>query len=233
MKQINELQQKFENASPEVLISWFLKEFDGKVVFASGMGAEDQVITHMIASIDTNARIFTLDTGRLFQETYDLIHVTEQKYGLKIEVIFPDTKKVEDMVREKGINLFYESIENRKLCCGIRKTESLKRALEGMDAWICGLRKEQSQTRQHLRVVERDESHGLIKVNPLINWNWDEVWDYIRKHNIPYNKLHDKGFTSIGCLPCTRAIKPGEDLRTGRWWWEMGGHKECGLHVNE
>ncbi len=185
----------------------------------------------MIAEINPKTKIFTLDTGRLFQETYDLLDLTNKKYNINIEVFFPDTEKVELMVKDKGINLFYESFENRKFCCHIRKIEPLHRALKNRDAWICGLRNEQSSSRQNTKVVEWDEQNGLLKINPLIHWSEAEVWDFIRQHNIPYNKLHDKGFPSIGCSPCTRAIKPGEDSRSGRWWWEMDGKKECGLHL--
>jgi len=221
---------EFVKASAEEILSFFLQQYKGKVVQATSMGAEDQVITNMICSIDRTARIITLDTGRLFQETYDLISRTNSHFNINIEKFFPDRKKVEKMVSEKGINLFYESIENRKLCCSIRKNESLKRALYGMDAWICGLRKDQTVTRFYNKAVEWDEQYGLLKINPLISWSEKQVWDYIRENNIPYNVLHDKGFPSIGCQPCTRAIQPGEDSRSGRWWWETSENKECGIH---
>jgi len=175
-------------------------------------------------------KIFTLDTGRLFQETYDLLDITRRKYNLPIEISFPDAMDVEEMVNTRGINLFYDSIENRKLCCFIRKTEPLARALQGMDAWICGLRRDQSVTRQQVKIVEWDSIQKKIKVNPLANWSQEEVWRYIHDHKIPYNTLHDKGFPSIGCLPCTRAVLPGEDIRAGRWWWESPENRECGLH---
>lgn len=212
------------------VLRWFLTEFDGKVAFSTSLGAEDQVIACMIASIDTSADIFTLDTGRLFPESYDLIDLTAKKYGLNIRVMFPQADKVEQMVNSSGINLFYESIENRKQCCHIRKIEPLKRAFMGLDAWICGLRHEQSITRKDIQLVEWDEANGLIKVNPLIEWSEKQVWDYIQANHIPYNKLHDQGFPSIGCQPCTRAILPGEDVRAGRWWWENPESRECGLH---
>jgi len=212
-------------------LNWFLSDFEGEIIFSSGLGAEDQVLTHLIAEINPKTKIFTLDTGRLFQETYDLLDLTRKKYKMNIEVFFPDTEKVEKMVNNQGVNLFYESIENRKLCCHTRKIEPLKRALKNRDAWICGLRNEQSLNRQNVKVVEWDEQNELIKVNPLINWTEDQVWEFIKQHNIPYNKLHDKGFPSIGCSPCTRAVKAGEDSRSGRWWWEMDGKKECGLHL--
>jgi len=228
---IKELNVRFKNeALPEVL-SYFLKEYKGKIAFASSLGAEDQVLTHLIAAIDPEAKIFTLDTGRLFQETYDLIDRTNSRYKIKMQVYFPDTQHVEEMVHEKGLNLFYESVENRKLCCHIRKVEPLRRALTGMTMWITGLRREQSLNRKGMALVEADESHaGLLKLNPLIDWTQDMVWDFIKQHNVPYNKLHDQGFPSIGCLPCTRAVESGEDFRAGRWWWEMDRKKECGLH---
>ena len=191
---------------------------------------KDQVLTEMVSKIDKNCRIFTLDTGRLFPETYNLINDTNKKYNLAIEVFFPDNQKVEKMVKEKGINLFYESIENRKECCAVRKLEPLKRAFNGLDVWICGLRKDQSVTRFYSKMVEWDEVNNLIKINPLINWTEQQVWNYIEKNNIPYNPLHKKGFPSIGCQPCTRAIEKGEDVRAGRWWWELPDQKECGLH---
>ncbi|KPK80836.1 MAG: phosphoadenosine phosphosulfate reductase [Bacteroides sp. SM23_62_1] len=229
-KLAEKLGEQFNKATAEEILTYFLTHYKGKIVQGSGMGAEDQVITRMISTIDKTTRIITLDTGRLFQETYDLIQKTNEHFGFKIGIYFPDYEKVEQMVKEKGINLFYGSLENRRLCCHIRKNEPLKRALKGMDVWICGLRKNQTITRFYNKAVEWDEQHGLIRVNPLINWTEKQVWDYIREHQIPYNVLHDKGYPSIGCLPCTRAVKPGEDPRSGRWWWEDKGPKECGLH---
>ncbi|GET29368.1 phosphoadenylyl-sulfate reductase [Prolixibacter sp. SD074] len=229
-ERINDLNEKFQEASVGEVLSWFLKEFKGKIALSSSLGAEDQVLTEMVTGIDKGATIFTLDTGRLFPETYDLIHRTNTRYGIKIKVFFPEASRVEEMVNEKGINLFYESIENRKQCCHIRKIEPLKRAFKGLDVWICGLRREQSVTRRDMKLVEWDEANGLIKLNPLIDWTEKDVWDYINENKIPYNPLHDKGFPSIGCQPCTRAIMEGEDVRAGRWWWENPDTKECGLH---
>ncbi len=228
--QIEELNQKLTGKSPKEVIALFLDEYGDNVALSSSMGAEDQVLTDMIMRINSKARIFTLDTGRLFPETYDLIDRTNKKYNTKIEVLFPDYKQVEEMVNSKGINLFYESIENRKLCCGIRKIEPLKRVFSTLDAWICGLRAGQSVTRQSVNIVEWDTNNNLIKVNPLARWSESDVWDYIKEHKVPYNPLHDKGYPSIGCLPCTRAIEPWEDVRAGRWWWENPESKECGLH---
>ena len=231
MKQnIEQLNQQFEGQSPENVLQYFLSEFNGKIALSSSLGIEDQVLTDMVIKADKSTRIFTLDTGRLFPETYSLIDKTNLKYDIKLEVLFPDYMEVEKMVKQEGINLFYNGIEQRKTCCRIRKLDPLKRAFHGLEVWICGLRKEQSITRQGVQLIEWDENNGLIKLNPLINFTEDEVWDYIKKNHVPYNKLHDQGFPSIGCQPCTRAIKPGEDIRAGRWWWENPDQKECGLH---
>lgn len=221
---------QFANASAEKILSHFLVAYKNKIALASSLGAEDQVLTDMIIKTDATTKIFTLDTGRLFPETYSLIDRTNLHYGIKIDVYFPDSTQVETMVKNKGINLFYESIENRKECCHTRKIAPLKRALQGLDMWICGLRREQSITRNDMQVVEWDASNNMLKLNPLINWSEQDVWDYLKKLHIPYNKLHDKNFPSIGCQPCTRAIEAGQDVRAGRWWWEDPEHKECGLH---
>ncbi len=224
------LNRKFKDTTPEEILSWFAAEFEGKTAFSTSLGAEDQVITHMLAGIEKPVKMFTLDTGRLFQETYDLLDITRKKYTLDIEVYFPETTRVEEMVRTKGINLFYENIENRQLCCRIRKIEPLKRALQGMNVWITGMRAEQSVTRARADLIEWDAGYEIIKVNPLILWTAEMVWLYIREWKIPVSDLHAKGYPSIGCLPCTRSIQPGEDVRSGRWWWELPEFKECGLH---
>jgi phosphoadenosine phosphosulfate reductase len=229
-EQIEALNQKYSKATAEEVLSGFLSEYKGKIALSSSLGIEDQVLTQMVCNIDKSTKIFTLDTGRLFPETYDLIHRTNHKYGIKMSVYFPDAGHIEEMVNTKGINLFFESVENRKLCCNIRKIEPLKRAFAGLDVWICGLRREQSVTRQDMQLIEWDEGNGIIKLNPLIDWTEEEVRKYIKDHGIPYNPLHDKGYPSIGCQPCTRAIFPGEDIRAGRWWWENPDTKECGLH---
>lgn len=230
-KIIGELNLKLKNKTPEEVIAYFLEKFKNKIALSSSLGAEDQVLTHMIASINKSTKIFTLDTGRCFQETYDLIDKTNKKYDIKIQVYFPDAQQVEEMVNKKGVNLFYDSVENRKLCCKIRKLEPLKRAFKGLDVWICGLRQAQSITRINTKLVEWDDKNNLIKLNPLIEWSEEQVWKYIRKNDVPYNVLHDKGYPSIGCKPCTRAINKDEDLRAGRWWWEEPESKECGLHI--
>lgn len=215
---------------PEQLLRHVVDKFADKIALASSFGAEDQVLTDMLYKVSDSPRIFTLDTGRLPQETYDVMAATRERYGIQIEILFPDRKQVEDMVNTRGPNLFYESIEARKLCCQIRKVEPLKRMLSGLQAWICGLRAEQSLTRTGLQRVEWDETFGLLKICPLADWTTEQVWDYIRNNDVPYNKLHDEGYPSIGCAPCTRAIGPDDDIRSGRWWWEEPEHKECGLH---
>ena len=227
---IRDLNERFRDASAEEVVGYFLSAYQGRIALSSSLSIEDQTLTDIIVRQDKNARIFTLDTGRLFPETYQLIDKTNMTYGIQIEVFFPDYRQVQRMVREEGINLFYNSIESRHRCCQIRKLEPLGRAFQGLDAWICGLRREQSVTRHDMQVVEWDEMHQLIKVNPLILWTEQQVWDYIREHHVPYNKLHDHSYPSIGCEPCTRAVEQGEDVRAGRWWWESPDHRECGLH---
>jgi len=228
--QIQEYNLLFSGAGPEEVMAFFLEKYGQKLTFSTSLGAEDQVITHMLSSISKDFSIFTLDTGRLFPETLDLIDKTNKRYGISIKIFFPDSAQVESMVNAKGINLFYESIENRKECCHIRKIVPMRRALRGAEAWISGLRAEQSVTRKGLQAVEWDKNFNLIKINPLRDWTEEMLWDYIRSNNIPYNPLHDKGYPSIGCQPCTRAVGPDEDVRAGRWWWELPEMKECGLH---
>lgn len=229
-ERIRDLNQQLKEAEPQEVIRYFQSEFGKKMVFATSMGAEDQVLIHMISEIDPSIPVFTLDTGRIFPETYDLMERTEDKYRIRIKIFFPDRDRVEEMVNEKGINLFYRSIENRELCCQIRKNDPLTRALKDYDVWICGLRREQSMHRSSNELVEWDDQHQMIKVNPLINWTSNQVWRFVKNHSIPYNVLHDKGYPSIGCQPCTRAVISGEDFRSGRWWWEKSDHKECGIH---
>lgn len=229
-EEVQKLNTEFEKKDAQEVLSFFLREYKGRIALSSSLGIEDQVLTHMVCNIDNSTRIFTLDTGRLFPETYSLIDKTNKHFGINLDVYFPEASNVENMVRSKGINLFYDSIESRKQCCNVRKIEPLKRAFKNLDVWICGLRKDQSITRFFSNMVEWDEANGLLKINPLINWNEKKVWEYIRTHHIPYNELHDKGFPSIGCQPCTRAVAAGEDIRSGRWWWEAPEHKECGLH---
>lgn len=224
------LNKDFAGKSAEDILSFFLEKYSHRIALASSLGPEDQVLTDMILKIDRSAKIFTIDTGRLFPETYSLIDKTNMKYNILMDVYFPRHEPVETFVRQNGINAFYESIEKRKQCCRVRKIEPLMRALSTLDGWICGLRQEQSVTRTGVQAVEWDDANGLIKINPLVRWSEQDVWDYIRKNHVPCNRLHDKGFPSIGCQPCTRAVAPGEDIRAGRWWWENPEHKECGLH---
>lgn len=223
---------KLESLPALELLRAVLGIMGDQAVQANSLGSEDVVILHMLHGIDPGFKSFTLDTGRLNPETYDLLGRLQQKYGLDCEILFPDAGEVEAMAKGKGINLFYESVENRKLCCEIRKVRPLNRVLSKYSAWICGLRREQSVTRGRVEKIEIDAAHGgMLKINPLADWTRDQVWDYVREHAIPYNLLHDLGYPSIGCAPCTRAVKPGEPERAGRWWWENPDSKECGLHV--
>ena len=219
--------------SPQDVLRWAMDEFPGTVALAWS-GAEDVAVLDMMWRIDPKrTRVFTLDTGRLNPETYELIDAVRAKYGVTVDVMFPNTADVEAMVREKGLNLFYQSIENRKACCQVRKVEPLNRALRGLDGWITGLRKSQAVTRGRLSKVEIDPVHDKIaKVNPLCEWSTSQVFEYMAANQVPKNRLHDQGYPSIGCAPCTRAVKPGEDERAGRWWWEDPTLKECGLHPN-
>ena len=229
-EKIKQLNARFSESTPEELLAYFLNEYGNRIALASSLGLEDQVLTAMIVRIKPDARVFTIDTGRLFPECYNLIDRTNDKYDIKIEVYSPEHSGVEDYVKQHGVNAFYQSIELRKACCHCRKLEPLRRALSTVDVWICGLRASQAITRTGVQPVEWDQNNGLIKVNPLARWSEEDVWQYIHDNRVPYNPLHDKGFPSIGCQPCTRAIEPGEDIRAGRWWWENPEHKECGLH---
>ena len=223
------LLEKTTNFSIEETLAFLADEYNGKVVFSTSFGQEDQVITDLIATNDLPITIFTLDTGRLFQETYDVFHKTLKKYNKEIKVCFPEASAVEKLLEEKGPNSFYESVENRKQCCFIRKVAPLTKALKGSTIWITGLRTEQSENRNDLAHFEYDAHFDIIKFNPLLKWTLAEVQKYIDDNNVPQNALHKQGFVSIGCAPCTRAITPDEDIRAGRWWWESS-HKECGLH---
>jgi phosphoadenosine phosphosulfate reductase len=224
-----ELIKKIEECSLPEGLRTISDLFPGNVVFSSSLGQEDQVLTDVIFKNDLPIKIFTIDTGRLFNETYELLDRTTARYKKNIEVYFPDAADVEEFVNVKGINSFYESVDNRKECCHIRKVKPLNRALKGAKVWITGLRAEQSNNRHSMPMIEWSEDKQLYKYNPLINWTYQQMLDYINQFNVPYNRLHDKGFVSIGCLPCTRAVEPGEDARAGRWWWETS-QKECGLH---
>jgi phosphoadenosine phosphosulfate reductase len=227
---LHNLSEKVEKLSPAEALGFLSDLFPGKMVFSTSLGQEDQVITQLIAVNNIPVHIFSLDTGRLFPETLDLIARTESKYKKRIQVLYPERQSVENLVDKIGINGFYDSVENRKSCCYVRKVEPLKRALAGNSIWVTGLRAEQSANRSSMRKIEWDDANNIIKFNPLLDWSFDQMIAYIEENKIPYNPLHDKGFISIGCAPCTRAISDGEDARAGRWWWEES-KKECGLHA--
>lgn len=214
----------------EEILRLGVKHYGGRLTFASSLGLEDQVIMDMIFRLGLDIPVFTLDTGRLFAEAYDLIADTEKRYGRRIKIYFPRAELVEEMTESHGVNLFYDSVESRRKCCHARKLEPLERALRPWQAWVCGLRREQSVTRGESLAAGPD-GRGRIKINPLINWSEQDAWDYIREYDVPYNPLHDRGFPSIGCACCTRAAVPGGHPRTGRWWWETPEQKECGLHL--
>ena len=222
-----------QSLKAEEILHEAFKFFNKNVEVAVSFGAEDVVLIDMVSKLKIDIGIFTIDTKRLNKETYDLIKEIKQKYNLKIEILYPNESSVRKMVDAKGVNLFYDSVENRKECCGVRKVAPLKKKLNSLGGWITGVRGDQNQNRSDFKKVELDESweNNLIKYNPLVDWSYEQVFDYISKYKVPYNKLHDKGYPSIGCEPCTRAIKKGEDFRSGRWFWEKNGNTECGLHI--
>lgn len=228
---LNDLKAELQGKDILESLNYLSEKFKGQIVFSTSFGIEDQVITDFIFKNNIDIKVFTLDTGRNFQETYSTWNRTLTKYGKQIDVFYPNTEGVEKLVREKGPNSFYDSVENRKECCYIRKVEPLNRALKGQKLWITGIRAEQSNNRQDMSNLEWDGGHDLVKFHPLFDWSFEDVKQYVRSNGIPYNPLHDKGFVSIGCAPCTRAIQDGEDFRAGRWWWEDASKKECGLHV--
>lgn len=232
-QEISRLLGDIDERDPRSILAAALDRWHPRIALASSFSLEDAVVTHLLMELRNDAAVFALDTGRLNPETYECAEALRRRYGLKIEWYFPERSSVEKLEREKGLFSFRESVENRKECCGIRKVEPLRRALSNLDAWITGLRREQSVTRTDLAVVETDHANGgIYKVNPLANWTLEDLWNFARKNKIPFNSLYDRGYTSIGCAPCTRAIEPGEDQRAGRWWWEHPEHKECGLHNN-
>jgi phosphoadenosine phosphosulfate reductase len=224
-----------EMLSAQEILSWGIKNFAPRIALSCSFGApEGLVLLDMMHRIDPRSRVFVLDTGRLPQATYDLIDRVRERYDKPVEIVFPRAEDVEAMVRSKGVNLFYESIENRQLCCRIRKVEPLRRHLSTLDAWVAGLRRDQNVTRSEAPKVELDPVHGgIVKLNPIADWTHDEVMDYVQAHEIPTNRLNAQGYPSVGCDPCSRAIAPGEDLRAGRWWWEDPETRECGIHVDE
>lgn len=230
---LSELNRELKDRSLVERLRYLADNYLDKIVFSTSFGWEDQVISHLIFSNDIPIKVFTLDTGRLFNETYYVWTRTLEIYGKPIHAYYPNTEAVENLVSSKGPNSFYESVENRKECCFIRKIEPLKRALSGNEIWVTGIRAEQSENRQHMEQLEWDEGNRIIKFHPLFDWTLQQVKDFVKANNIVYNPLHDKGFVSIGCAPCTRAIKEGEDFRAGRWWWEDKSKKECGLHSSK
>ena len=228
---ITEIKSELAGLDVVAKLQYLAQKHAGKTVFSTSFGWEDQVITHLIFSNAIPIKVFTLETGRLFPETYYVWNRTQEIYQKPIHAYFPQSDLLQEMVTLKGPSSFYETVENRKECCFIRKIEPLKRALEGNELWVTGLRAEQSANRENMHDLEWDESNQLLKFHPIFDWTLDELKTYIKEHNIVYNPLHDKGFPSIGCAPCTRAVKPGEDFRAGRWWWEDQSKKECGLHA--
>lgn len=229
--QVADLEKSLKTLSLADRLSLLRNHFAGqRIVFSTSFGQEDQAITHAIANEKLEIEIFTLDTGRQFQESYELIDLTTKKYGIALKTYFPNTQKTEELVAQKGFHSFYQSVENRKECCFIRKIEPLNRALQGAQIWITGLRAEQSDNRSSMPMLEWDEAKKILKFNPLIDWTFSDLESYLNTHKIPQNPLHKKGFVSIGCAPCTRAIAEGEHPRAGRWWWE-NSQKECGLHA--
>ena len=230
MNSSEKILQEIKGLGIEQSLEYLVKAFPGEVIFSTSFGWEDQVISHIIFKNNLPIKVFTLETGRLFPETYYVWNRTLEMYEKPIHAYYPDTAAIEKLVSSKGPSSFYESVENRKECCAIRKIEPLKRALAGNSCWITGIRAEQSQNREHMDPVEWDDANQILKFHPIFDWTLDQVKAYIRENNIPYNPLHDKGFPSIGCAPCTRAVKEGEDFRAGRWWWEDQDKKECGLH---
>lgn len=232
MTTTSELNLKFNNLTLSQSLQTLREHYTGRIVFSTSLGLEDQAITDAIFRNDLDIEVFTLDTGRNFQETYTTLDETRKKYGKPISVYYPQTAAVEAYVSEQGINAMYDSVEQRKQCCHIRKIEPLNRALAGAEVWVTGLRAAQSDYRSEMGLFEEDQQRGLVKFNPLMNWSTEKLWAYIRQYEVPFNPLHNQNFPSIGCAPCTRAIAVGEDERAGRWWWEQEGAQECGLHFN-
>ena len=227
---MTELQTKIEQVV--TILTETVRDY-APVTFANSLGAEDMVLTDIIDRHQLDIDMFSLDTGRLPQETYDLMQTVRERYKTPLRIYFPNVKQIEAYVADNGVNGFYESIELRKACCHIRKVEPLRRALYGKHAWVTGVRREQASTRLDLKVSAYDMSNRMQKVNPLLEWSNAEVWEYLKQYEVPYNKLHDRFYPSIGCAPCTRAVTPGEDIRSGRWWWEAPETKECGLHTGK
>jgi len=231
-QEVEKLAAQYESQSAEDVLGWALGKFHPRLALSNSLQTEDMVVLDIAWRIQPAVRVFTLDTGRLPQETYDMMDRVRDHYGAKLEVLFPDAAEVRAMVESKGLNLFYESVENRHECCDVRKVQPLQTFLKGLDGWVTGLRRDQWASRTNIRKIEIDAANGgILKVNPIADWTEQQLDDYVKAHNVPRHVLYAKGFTSIGCLPCTRATKPGENPRAGRWWWEEAAQKECGLHV--
>ena len=225
------LNDEFEGSSPHEVLEWASLNLGSGVALATSFQIQGMALLDMLVRTDPRARIFTLDTGRLPSQTYELMDRVRDRYGVNVEVLFPDKAEVEEMVARHGVNLFYKSVENRRLCCQVRKTNPLNGFLRTLDAWISSIRADQTEQRAGARKFEIDYLHGrMLKINPILDWTIEQVWDYVRENDVPYNELHDMGYPSIGCAPCTRAVKEGDDPRAGRWWWERGSDKECGIH---
>jgi phosphoadenosine phosphosulfate reductase len=229
-EQLNVEFNEFKEKENTKILRELTSRFKDKIVFTTSFGIEDQVVTDMIFRNDIPVKVITLDTGRLFEETYKVYSRTLEQYHKPIYTYYPNNERLEQFITEKGPNSFYLSVENRKMCCHIRKVEPLGRALNGMSCWITGIRASQSQNRENMEFFEWDEAFSVVKYNPLLKWSMEDCREYVKVNHVPYNVLHDRGFVSIGCAPCTRAIQPGEDFRAGRWWWENNSKKECGLH---
>ena len=232
--ELQRINADFESGSPADVLRWVDQRFGERAAQMSSFGLEDVALYDMYWQINHSARVMTLETLRLPTETYTLFDQAQLRYGIEIETFYPDIDAVRAMIKERGFNLFYKGIENRKMCCGIRKVEPLNRALSSVGAWVTGLRRDQGMDRGSIDIVEWDAAHENYKVNPLANWSFEQVREYVDANDVPYNELHDRGYPSLGCAPCTRAIEPGEDIRAGRWWWESDPDaKECGLHTIE
>ncbi|MDA1280749.1 MAG: phosphoadenylyl-sulfate reductase [Chloroflexi bacterium] len=230
--ELTSINSQLEQATTRDVLEWVDQTFGDRAAQMSSFGLEDQALFHIYWTINANARLMTLDTLRLPTETYTLFDQTKLRYGVEVEYFYPDLKAVGEMIKERGNNLFYRGVANRKMCCGVRKVEPLGRALSELDAWVTGLRRDQGMDRGSIDIVEWDDAHSNYKVNPLANWSFEQVREFVDENEIPYNELHDRGYPSLGCAPCTRAIEHGEDIRAGRWWWEGDPDaKECGIHI--
>ena len=231
-QEVQNWSEKFEGQSAEALLAWALDRFHPRIALSNSLQIEDMVVLDIAWRVQPRVRVFTLDTGRLHQETYDMMDLVRAHYGISLDVLFPDAAETEAMVRSKGLNLFYETVENRHACCGVRKVNPLRKYLGALDAWVTGLRRDQWASRSDIQKVEVDAGNGgIVKLNPIADWTQEQLDEYTKVHNVPKHALYSKGFTSIGCLPCTRPTQPGENPRAGRWWWEQDLQKECGLHV--